>query len=66
MSSFISSTMKAIWKRMSRKAYRDGYVSAHVSNTLASQIEALREFSWLDLIRIGEACRNASVPYFGS
>ncbi len=28
---------------MHRKAYRDAYVSAHVSNTVAAQIEALRE-----------------------
>lgn len=28
---------------MSRKAYRDSYVSAHISNTVASQIEAMRD-----------------------
>lgn len=28
---------------MSRKAYRDAYVSAHISNTVAAQIAALRD-----------------------
>jgi transcriptional regulator with XRE-family HTH domain len=35
--------MKAIWKKMGRKAYRDSYVSAHISNTVAGQIAAMRE-----------------------
>jgi transcriptional regulator with XRE-family HTH domain len=34
--------MKKIWKKMGRKAYRDGYVGAHISNTVASQITKLR------------------------
>jgi transcriptional regulator with XRE-family HTH domain len=42
MPSFINSTMKKIWKKMARKAYRDSYVGAHISNTVASQITKLR------------------------
>jgi transcriptional regulator with XRE-family HTH domain len=42
MPSFINSTMKRIWRKMARKAYRDGYVGAHISNTIASQITILR------------------------
>jgi transcriptional regulator with XRE-family HTH domain len=39
---FINSMMRTIWKRMARKAYREGYVAAHISNTIASQITKLR------------------------
>jgi transcriptional regulator with XRE-family HTH domain len=39
---FINSTMKRIWKRMGRKAWRTSYVGAHISNTIASQITKLR------------------------
>jgi transcriptional regulator with XRE-family HTH domain len=42
MSSYISSTMSRIWRRMRRKAWRDSYVSAHISNTVAAQIIKLR------------------------
>jgi transcriptional regulator with XRE-family HTH domain len=42
MPSFINSTMKRIWRKMARKAWRDSYVSAHVSNTVSSQITKLR------------------------
>jgi transcriptional regulator with XRE-family HTH domain len=42
MLSSINSAMMKIWKRMGRKAYRDAFVSAHISNTVASQIAALR------------------------
>jgi transcriptional regulator with XRE-family HTH domain len=42
MPSFINSTMKRIWKKMARKAWRDSYVSAHISNTIAAQITKLR------------------------
>jgi transcriptional regulator with XRE-family HTH domain len=42
MLSSISSTAKKIWKKMGRKAYRDAFVGAHVSNTVASQIAVLR------------------------
>lgn len=35
--------MATIWRKMAKKGYRDGYVSAHVSNTVAAQITALRE-----------------------
>jgi transcriptional regulator with XRE-family HTH domain len=47
MLSRINSTTKKIWKKMSSKAYRDSFVAAHVSNTVASQISALRsERKW--------------------
>jgi transcriptional regulator with XRE-family HTH domain len=39
---FINSMMKKIWKAMRSKAYRDSYVEAHISNTIASQITKLR------------------------
>src|SRR5947209_4601512 len=43
MSPSISTTVKKIWKRMTDKEYRDSYVAAHISNTVASQILMLRE-----------------------
>ena len=43
MPSFINSMQNKIWKKMARKAYRDGFVAAHVSNTVAAQIAKLRE-----------------------
>jgi transcriptional regulator with XRE-family HTH domain len=43
MLSSINSTMKKIWKKMTRKGYRDSFVSAHISNTVSSQIAMLRE-----------------------
>jgi transcriptional regulator with XRE-family HTH domain len=43
MPSFINSMMNKIWKKMARKAYRDGLVAAHVSNTVSAQIAKLRE-----------------------
>lgn len=43
MFNYINSTMRAIWKKMARKPYRDAYVSAHISNTVAAQISAMRE-----------------------
>src|SRR5712692_6655899 len=42
MLSFTGSMMSKIWKKMARKAYRDAFVAAHVSNTVASQIASLR------------------------
>jgi len=40
----ISSTMRKIWKKICKsKAYRDSYVAAHVSNTVAAQITLMRE-----------------------
>jgi transcriptional regulator with XRE-family HTH domain len=38
----MTSALKMIWKKMSRKAYRDSFVSAHISNLVASQIATLR------------------------
>jgi len=35
--------MNKIWKKMARKAYRDAFVAAHVSNTVSAQIAKLRE-----------------------
>jgi transcriptional regulator with XRE-family HTH domain len=43
MLSSISSTATKIWKKFERKAYRDAFVGAHISNTVASQIVKLRE-----------------------
>jgi transcriptional regulator with XRE-family HTH domain len=42
MLSFISSTMTKIWKKLARKSYRDAFVCAHISNTVAGQIALLR------------------------
>lgn len=39
---FINSMMKKIWKKMARKPYRDGYVSASIPDTIAAQITKLR------------------------
>jgi transcriptional regulator with XRE-family HTH domain len=40
----ISSTMKRIWKKIRKSpSYRDSYVSAHISNTVAAQISSMRE-----------------------
>jgi len=38
----MTSALKTIWKKMGRKSYRDAFVSAHISNTVASQIATLR------------------------
>lgn len=47
MPSSIISTMTDIWKKMRRKAYRDAFVSSHVSETVAAQIALLRaEQGW--------------------
>jgi transcriptional regulator with XRE-family HTH domain len=35
--------MTQLWKKMRGKAYRDAFVTAHVSNTVSSQIAKLRE-----------------------
>jgi transcriptional regulator with XRE-family HTH domain len=43
MSSNITMTAKQIWKKLTNKEYRDSYVAAHISNTVASQIFMLRE-----------------------
>ncbi len=39
----INSTVQTIWKKMKRKAYRDAYVAAHISNTVAAQISMMRD-----------------------
>jgi transcriptional regulator with XRE-family HTH domain len=43
MSPSIATTAKNLWKKMASKEYRDSYVAAHISNTVASQIQLLRE-----------------------
>lgn len=43
MSPSIVTTVKSLWKRMTNKEYRDSYVAAHISNTVSSQINLLRE-----------------------
>jgi transcriptional regulator with XRE-family HTH domain len=35
--------MRKIWNRLQRKDYRDSYVAAHVSNTIAAQVFLMRE-----------------------
>ena len=43
----ISSTAKAIWKKMRNKEYRDFFVAAHTSNTISGQIYSMRKArSW--------------------
>jgi transcriptional regulator with XRE-family HTH domain len=43
MLSSISSTATKLWRRFQRKAYRDAFVGAHISNTVSSQIAMMRE-----------------------
>lgn len=43
MSSSTNTTAIQIWKNLANKEYRDSYVAAHISNTVASQIHMLRE-----------------------
>jgi transcriptional regulator with XRE-family HTH domain len=38
-----TNTTAKTWKKMATKDYRDAYVSAHISNTVAAQIVTLRE-----------------------
>jgi transcriptional regulator with XRE-family HTH domain len=35
--------MTKVWKKFARKAYRDSFVGAHISNTVSSQISKLRD-----------------------
>lgn len=39
----MNTTLKTIWRKMRNKAYREAFVQAHVSNTIAAQIVSLRE-----------------------
>src|SRR5688572_15007518 len=43
MSGLISSTVTKLWKKMRNKEYRDSFVAADLSNTVAAQIHSLRE-----------------------
>lgn len=43
MYGYINTTMKKIWKKMKSKPYRDSFVAAHISNTIAAQISSMRE-----------------------
>lgn len=43
MSPSISTTLKGIWRRLADKEYRDSFVASNIANTVASQINALRE-----------------------
>ena len=43
MLSRINSTIKAIWKKMKSKEYRDSFVSANISNTISAQIHTMRQ-----------------------
>jgi transcriptional regulator with XRE-family HTH domain len=43
MSTSTNTTAKQIWKKLSDKEYRDSFSGSHISNTVASQIFALRE-----------------------
>lgn len=42
MSNFMN-TIRTIWKKMNKKAYRDAFVSGQISNTISAQIALLRE-----------------------
>jgi transcriptional regulator with XRE-family HTH domain len=37
------SSMKAIWRKMRNKEYRDSFVAANISNTISAQIHNMRE-----------------------
>src|SRR5271163_3224325 len=39
----ISSMTRTIWKKMRSETYRRSFVDAHISNTIAAQIAAMRE-----------------------
>lgn len=43
MSSRINLRVKAIWKKLRNKEYRDSFVASQISNTIAAQIFSLRE-----------------------
>lgn len=43
LSSRINSKVKAIWKKLRDKEYRDSFVASQISNTIAAQIFSLRE-----------------------
>jgi transcriptional regulator with XRE-family HTH domain len=43
MSSRIDSKVKAMWKKLRNKEYRDSFVASQISNTIAAQIFTLRE-----------------------
>jgi transcriptional regulator with XRE-family HTH domain len=47
MLSRIDSTVKAIWRKMRNKEYRESFVLAHISNTISAQIYSMRKtHSW--------------------
>jgi len=39
----INSMIQKIWKKLKNKEYRDSFVAAHISNTVAAQIAMLRK-----------------------
>jgi transcriptional regulator with XRE-family HTH domain len=39
----MSEKLKRLWSRLSSKTYRDAFVGAHLSNTIAAQISTMRE-----------------------
>jgi transcriptional regulator with XRE-family HTH domain len=43
LSSRINSKVKAIWKKLRNKDFRDSFVASQISNTIAAQIFSLRE-----------------------
>jgi transcriptional regulator with XRE-family HTH domain len=43
LSSRINSKVKAIWRKLRNKEYRDSFVASQISNSVAAQIFALRE-----------------------
>lgn len=43
MLSRISLTMKAIWRKMKSKEYREAFVAAQISNTISAQIHTMRQ-----------------------
>lgn len=56
MRAHMNTTAKKIWKMMQSKLRRDAYVSAHISNTVASQILMLREAKGWTQKQLAEKC----------
>ena len=56
MLSHISSKARTLWKKMSNKEYRDAFTVAHNSNTISSQIHAMRRSRRLTQGELAEKC----------
>lgn len=56
MLSRINSTVKAIWKKMRNKEYRDSFVAAHISNTISAQINTMRQIRGWNQSELATRC----------